>query len=35
MKFSMLPIGARFEFEGKVYVKTGPVAASTEGAASA
>lgn len=30
MKFSLLPIGARFEFEGKVYVKTGPIAASTE-----
>jgi hypothetical protein len=31
MKFSHLPIGARFEFEGKVYVKTGPIAASSEG----
>jgi hypothetical protein len=30
MKFSQLPIGARFEFEGKVYVKTGPIAASSE-----
>ncbi len=30
MKFSMLPLGARFEFEGKVYTKTGPVAATSE-----
>lgn len=30
MKFSQLPIGARFEFEGKVYVKTGPIAASSD-----
>jgi len=30
MKFSMLPLGARFEFEGKVYTKTGPVAATAE-----
>lgn len=30
MKFTQLPIGARFEFEGKVYVKTGPVAAASE-----
>lgn len=30
MKFSQLPIGARFEFEGKVYVKTGPIAAASE-----
>lgn len=30
MKFSQLPIGARFEFEGKAYVKTGPIAASSE-----
>jgi hypothetical protein len=29
MKFQHLAIGARFEFEGKVYVKTGPVAASS------
>jgi hypothetical protein len=27
MKFQQLEIGARFEFEGKVYVKEGPVAA--------
>ncbi len=26
----MLPLGARFEFEGKVYVKTGPLTAATE-----
>ena len=30
MKFQLLQIGQRFEFEGKVYVKTGPVAASEE-----
>lgn len=30
MKFQMLPLGARFEFEGKVYVKTGPLTAATE-----
>jgi hypothetical protein len=30
MKFQLLPIGARFEYEGKVYVKTGPVSASCE-----
>lgn len=30
MKFQMLPIGARFEYQGKVYVKTGPIAASSE-----
>ena len=30
MKFQQLPIGARFEFEGKVYVKTGPVAAASD-----
>jgi hypothetical protein len=30
MKFQLLAIGARFEFEGKVYVKTGPLTAATE-----
>lgn len=30
MKFSQLPIGTRFEYEGKVYVKTSPIAASGE-----
>lgn len=30
MKFTQLPIGARFEFEGEAYVKTSPVAASNE-----
>ncbi len=30
MKFQHLPIGARFEFEGKVYVKTGPLAAASD-----
>jgi hypothetical protein len=28
MKFQRLPLGARFEFEGKVYTKTGPMTAS-------
>jgi hypothetical protein len=28
MKFQHLAIGARFEFEGRVYTKTGPVSAS-------
>lgn len=32
MKFQQLQVGQRFEFEGKVYVKTGPVAAAEEGA---
>lgn len=30
MKFQLLSIGARFEYEGKVYVKTGPLTATTE-----
>lgn len=30
MKFQMLPLGARFEFEGDVYVKTGPLTAAAE-----
>ncbi|MBS0347996.1 MAG: hypothetical protein JSR69_16210 [Proteobacteria bacterium] len=30
MKLSNLPIGARFEFEGKIYTKTGPMTASAE-----
>lgn len=30
MKFPQLPLGTRFEFEGKVYVKTGPIAATGE-----
>lgn len=30
MKFTQLPIGARFEFEGQVYTKTSPIAASGE-----
>ena len=30
MKFQLLPIGARFEYEGKIYVKTGPIAAASE-----
>lgn len=31
MKFQLLAIGARFEFEGKEYVKTGPLTASSDG----
>lgn len=30
MKFQQLPHGARFEYEDKVYVKTGPLTAATE-----
>ena len=30
MKFQMLEVGARFEFEGNVYVKCGPLTAMTE-----
>ncbi|TCJ18916.1 hypothetical protein EZJ19_01540 [Parasulfuritortus cantonensis] len=30
MKFQHLPVGARFEYEGKTYVKTGPIAAASE-----
>lgn len=30
MRFQHLPIGTRFEFEGKVYVKTGPISAASE-----
>lgn len=30
MKFQHLPLGARFEFEGKVYVKAGPLTAAAE-----
>lgn len=30
MKFQLLPLGARFEYQGKVYVKTGPLTASSE-----
>lgn len=30
MKFQLLPLGARFEYEGKAYVKTGPVTASSD-----
>jgi hypothetical protein len=30
MKFQQLPLGARFEFEGQVYCKTGPMTASSE-----
>jgi hypothetical protein len=30
MKFQLLPLGARFEYEGKVYVKVGPLTAAAE-----
>lgn len=30
MKFPQLPVGARFEYEGRVYVKTGPISAASE-----
>lgn len=30
MKFTQLPMGARFEFQGQVYVKSGPIAATAE-----
>ncbi len=30
MRFPHLPPGARFEFEGNTYVKTGPVSATAE-----
>lgn len=30
MKLQHLPLGARFEYEGKVYVKTGPITAASE-----
>lgn len=30
MKIQHLPIGARFEFEGQIFVKTGPMTAASE-----
>lgn len=30
MKFQLLPIGARFEYEGNIHVKTGPLTATSE-----
>lgn len=30
MKFPQLPLGARFQYDGKSYVKTSPIAASGE-----
>lgn len=30
MKLQQLPIGARFEYQGKVFVKTGPITAAGE-----
>lgn len=34
MKFPLLPLGARFEYDGAVYVKTGPLVAEREGGGS-
>lgn len=31
MKFQHLPLGARFEFEGRCYTKVGPLVAADEG----
>ena len=31
MKFQLLPIGARFEFEGKCYTKASPLVAAEDG----
>jgi hypothetical protein len=30
MKLQHLPLGARFEYEGKIFVKTGPLTAASE-----
>lgn len=30
MKLQHLPVGARFEYEGKIFVKTGPLTAASE-----
>lgn len=30
MKINLLPIGARFEYEGQIYTKTGPITATAE-----
>jgi hypothetical protein len=30
MKFQQLPLGARFQYEGKAYTKAGPMTATTE-----
>ncbi len=30
MKLNHLPIGARFEYEGQIYTKTGPITAAAE-----
>lgn len=30
MKFQLLPLGARFQYEGQVYTKAGPMTATTE-----
>ncbi|KAB2966499.1 hypothetical protein [Zoogloea sp.] len=30
MKINLLPIGARFEYDGQIYTKTGPITATAE-----
>ena len=30
MKINLIPIGARFEYEGEIYTKTGPITAASE-----
>ena len=30
MKFTQIPLGTRFEFEGKIFSKTGPMTASAD-----
>jgi hypothetical protein len=30
MKLTQLPLGARFEYEGKIFTKTGPMTAASE-----
>ena len=30
MRLQDLPVGARFEYQGKIFVKTGPITAASE-----
>ncbi|WP_374243894.1 hypothetical protein [Zoogloea sp.] len=30
MKINLIPLGTRFEYEGEIYTKTGPMTAATE-----
>jgi len=30
MKLQEIPVGARFEYQGRVFVKTGPITATAE-----